>query len=197
MHPGHEWIRALLRTVSRPIVHAWAVRSNVSIGRRVHIGHGTVLWAPNELCVSDDVYVGRRCTIECDGTIGAGTLIANHVGIVGRRDHDVRTLGVAASSAPWVGDGDARHPGRTLRVDIGPDVWIGYGAVILSGVSIGRGAVIGAGAVVTASVEPYQVVAGNPARVVGVRFTPEQQAIHEQMLLCNSCREDVAVERLE
>lgn len=168
--------------VKQMVIRLFAVRRNVSLGQRTHIGPGSVLWAPNCLSIGDDVYIGKRCTIECDGVIGSGTLIANHVGIVGRRDHDVRALGVAASRAPWVGDATGSHPGLALTVDVGPDVWIGYGAVILSGVSIGRGAIIGAGAVVTESVGPYEVVAGNPARVVGVRFTSDQQAIHERRL---------------
>ena len=46
------------------------------------------------------------------------------------------------------------------------DVWIGFGATILKGVRIGRGAIIGAKSVVTHDVEPYTVVAGNPAHVV-------------------------------
>lgn len=49
------------------------------------------------------------------------------------------------------------------------DVWIGYGAQILSGVHIGKGAVIGAGAVVTKDVSPYSVVGGIPARVIKKR----------------------------
>jgi acetyltransferase-like isoleucine patch superfamily enzyme len=55
-------------------------------------------------------------------------------------------------------------------VIIGNDVWIGDGATILSGVKIGDGAVVGAMAVVTKDVEPYCIVAGNPARTVGKRF---------------------------
>ena len=58
-------------------------------------------------------------------------------------------------------------------VTIGNDVWIGFGATILSGVTIGDGAVIGAKAVVTTDVEPYSVVAGNPARLVRKRFDEE------------------------
>ena len=55
-------------------------------------------------------------------------------------------------------------------VVIGNDVWIGYGAIILSGVTIGDGAVIGAEAVVSSDVDPYSIVAGNPARLVRKRF---------------------------
>lgn len=56
---------------------------------------------------------------------------------------------------------------------IGHDVWIGHGALILPGARIGHGAIIGAGAVVTGLVPDYAVVAGNPARVVRLRFAPE------------------------
>jgi len=58
-------------------------------------------------------------------------------------------------------------------VIIGNDVWIGFGASILSGVTIGDGAVIGAKSVVAKDVEPYAIVAGNPARVIGKRFDDE------------------------
>jgi len=56
---------------------------------------------------------------------------------------------------------------------IGNDVWIGFGATILSGVRIGDGVVIGAGALVSASVKPYSVVGGNPAKTLKMRFDEE------------------------
>ena len=65
---------------------------------------------------------------------------------------------------------------------IGNDVWIGYEAVILPGVTIGDGAVIGCRAVVTKDVPPYTIAVGNPARVIGFVFTPEEILKHEQIL---------------
>lgn len=53
------------------------------------------------------------------------------------------------------------------------DVWIGYGATILSGVHIGQGAAIAAGSVVTKDVPPYAIVGGVPAKVIRYRFSPE------------------------
>lgn len=61
-------------------------------------------------------------------------------------------------------------------VDIGNDVWLGHQSLILSGVTIGDGAIIGAGSVVRQNVPAYAIVAGNPARVAGFRFPPEQIA---------------------
>lgn len=59
-------------------------------------------------------------------------------------------------------------------VTIGNDVWIGYGARLLQGITVGDGAVIASGALVTKDVPPYAVVGGVPAKVIKYRFTPEQ-----------------------
>lgn len=64
-----------------------------------------------------------------------------------------------------------------LRTLVGADVWIGRNAIIKQGVSIGHGAVIGMGAVVVKDVEPYSIVAGNPATLIRKRF--EQDIIYE------------------
>ena len=60
---------------------------------------------------------------------------------------------------------------------IGNDVWIGQNAVILPGVHIGDGAIIGANAVVGSDVEPYTLVAGNPAKEIRKRFDDEMTAL--------------------
>ena len=70
-------------------------------------------------------------------------------------------------------DGHPRSKGDTV---IGNDVWIGRGARVLSGVTIGDGAVIGAYSVVTKDVCPYAIVGGNPAREIRKRFSDEQIA---------------------
>jgi len=57
---------------------------------------------------------------------------------------------------------------RAHAVTIGHDVWIGHGAIVLAGRSIGTGAVVAGGAVVTKDVPAYTIVAGNPARLVGL-----------------------------
>ena len=53
-----------------------------------------------------------------------------------------------------------------MIIRIGDDVWIGAGAIILPGVTIGEGAVVGAGAVVTKDIPPFAIVVGNPAKII-------------------------------
>lgn len=62
------------------------------------------------------------------------------------------------------------------------DVWIGANVTLLSGVKVGRGATVGAGSVVSYNVPPYSIVSGNPAKVVGFSFKPEDIIEHEKIL---------------
>ncbi len=59
---------------------------------------------------------------------------------------------------------------------IGHDVWIGHGALILPGAVLGNGVIVGAGAVVSGRIDDYAIVAGNPARVIRMRFPPDTVA---------------------
>ena len=65
------------------------------------------------------------------------------------------------------------------NIEIGNDVWCGTSSIILSGVTIADGVVVGAGSVVTRSVGPYSIVAGNPARLLRKRF---DDVISKQLL---------------
>jgi serine acetyltransferase len=70
---------------------------------------------------------------------------------------------------------------RAEEVTVEADVWIGYGAMVLTGVRIGRGAIVAAGSTVTKDVAPYSIVAGTPARKVGMRFQgADEVAVHER-----------------
>ncbi|WP_347059001.1 DapH/DapD/GlmU-related protein [Blastococcus sp. HT6-30] len=127
--------------------------------------------------------------IEVDGQIGDCVLIANSVGVVGRRDHLATQLGVPITEAMWVGENAAL---LSDPVAIGSDVWLGYGATILSGVRIGDSAIVGAGAVVSRDVAPNTVVAGNPSRVVGRRFSQAEMDEHWAVLGAKGIRPCVA-----
>lgn len=156
-----------------------ALRKNVDVGRDLHVGPGSVIWAPQRLKIGHDVYVGKNVTIEIDGEVGDGVLIANLVGIVGRRDHDHSDLGISIRRSRWVGDFPKELSQRTV---IGSDVWIGYGAVVLSGVSIGDSSIVAAGSVVTSDIAPNSIVGGNPAKVIRQRFSDEDLDHHWERL---------------
>lgn len=173
--------RLIPSRLAQAVVRAYSVRENVTLSPNVHIGLGSTLWAPDHMHISTNVYIGKRCTIEVNGSIGQGTMLGNDVGVIGRRDHGVRSIGRLVIDSPWVGDPDVDSSAPEYATEIGSDVWIGFGAIVLSGVSIGRGAIVAAGAVVTRDVRPYDVVAGNPACPIGRRFSPEEIEIHERL----------------
>ena len=120
------------------------------------IGFGTVFATP-DVELGDGVYIGWYGNIG-HASIGDNTLLGSNVTILsGKRQHHFDRLDIPI-----------RHQGGTYaQVDIGDDVWIGNGAIILE--RVGRQAVVAAGAVVTAPVTERAIVGGNPARVIGQR----------------------------
>ena len=76
-----------------------------------------------------------------------------------------------------------KEVGSDGKVVIEDDVWIGSNAIILKGVHVGFGSVIGAGAIVTKDVPEGSIVAGSPARVIGMRFSGEDLEKHKKELI--------------
>ena len=115
-------------------------------GAEVSFGPGCHIYEPRA-----GLTIGNHCLI------GGGVLICgvNH--------------GYAADGIPM-----RRQPFRAAPIVIGHDVWIGMGAIILPGVTIGDGAIVSAGAVVTADVEPGAVVVGVPARLTKTRHKAQR-----------------------
>jgi acetyltransferase-like isoleucine patch superfamily enzyme len=135
------------------------------------------------LRIGNYVYIGKQVHIEADCEIGNFVLIANRVAIVGRYDHDFRVVGFPVRFAPWIGSDRFVSSRKKDAVVIEDDVWIGYGAIILTGVKVGRGAIVGAGSLVTKDIEPYTIAIGVPAHFVGKRFSSNKQIeIHEKMI---------------
>ena len=116
-------------------------------------------------------------------TIGEAVYIADDLLIVEELSGDDRiTIGDRVSIAPRVTLVTSSHPNNSRIREFAPvgrgpvsieaDAWIGSGAIVLPGVTIGRGAVVGAQSVVAADVPPLHVVAGQPARTIRVLTPP-------------------------
>lgn len=99
--------------------------------------------------------------------IGCYCSIADNVTFVLNADHPLNHISTFPFKTMFKNEREAISKGDIL---VGDDVWIGYGATLLSGISVGQGAVIAAGAVVNKDVPPYAIVGGVPANVLKYRF---------------------------
>ena len=145
-----------------------------SFGRNFHAGRGVVLWARNSISIGDNCYIGRNSQIECNVKIGNDVLIANNVAFVGRYDHHYQQIGVPTRLASQVRDPDYNWLEKDRVTYVEDDVWLGYGVIILSGVTIKQGSIVAAGSVVTKDVEAYSIHAGCPAKKIADRFEKDE-----------------------
>lgn len=126
-----------------------------------------------DLSLGDYSSIGPGAYICPRVKMGNYVMAAPNLSIVGD-DHRIDQVGV-----PYIFSG--RPDLQITEVD--HDVWIGRNVSIRSGVRIGRGALIAMGAVVTKDVEPYSIVAGIPAKKIGMRFSEQEMLAHDQMLM--------------
>ncbi len=158
------------------------------IGRNFHAGAGVRLLNNCNLAIGDNVYIGRGSQIECDTKIGSNVMFANRVALLGRYDHNYQQIGIPVRFTSHIRDADYNWKGLSLKVEIGDDVWVGYGSIILSGVKVGDGSIIAAGSVVTKEVEPYSIYAGVPAKKIGNRFNSKVEMEEHIKLYRSNCK---------
>jgi acetyltransferase-like isoleucine patch superfamily enzyme len=113
-----------------------------SIGSKIQIGAGCAFSNNVTLCALKSITIGNKC------------LIGDMVLVMDSDHHEI------SPENRWLSSGEI------APISIGNNVWLGSRAIILKGVTIGDHSVVGAGAVVTKSVPPKTIVAGNPAKVV-------------------------------
>ncbi|PRY13327.1 transferase family hexapeptide repeat protein [Pontibacter ummariensis] len=140
------------------------------IGKNLYAGVRVYLWAREKLVIGNNFYIGRDSQIETDCIIGDNVIFGNKVAVVGKYDHHFQKVGVPIRLAPRIRDTHYSWKGLNQITVIEDDVWVGYGAIIMSGVKLGKGSIVAAGSVVTKDTEPYTIYAGNPARRVRDRF---------------------------
>ena len=115
---------------------------NITIGTGSYINGGMLAASPNAT-----INIGENCMISYEVHIRTDT-----------HNHDDATK-------PMIAQGNSQS-----SITIEDDVWIGYGAQIMPGTTIGRSSIIGAGAVVTHDIPPYSVAVGVPARIIRSRL---------------------------
>ena len=164
-----RWIKLL-----HDIFMQYVVWRRYKIGKNFHCGRGVFLWARNEITIGDDFYIGKYSIIETNCRIGNGVIFANHVGVIGRYDHCYQEYGVPIRLATSIRDRQYNWKGKNEITVFGDDIWVGYGATILSGINIASGCIIAAGAVVTQDTEPYFIYAGVPAKKIRPRFNYDE-----------------------
>ena len=133
----------------------------ITIGSGVFIGRNTILSCKNgNIDVEDGANVGFNCELFSAShvRIGRNSLLAAYCYVIGG-DHDFSDPGL-----PVLDQGR-----RSAGVDVGEGSWLGAGAKILDGVTIGSRGVVGAGAVVRESVPEASIAVGVPARIIGRR----------------------------
>lgn len=136
---------------------------NIEIGSSVSIGTGAWFVSRNaKIIINDNVVIAPNVTIYTGDHVT--NMLGKHICEITEQDK---------AESPDVWDKD---------VVIESGCWIGTRAVILKGVTVGRGSIIGAGAVVTRDVPPYSVYVGVPACRTFARFNEEQVAEHEKLL---------------
>jgi acetyltransferase-like isoleucine patch superfamily enzyme len=136
-------------------------RPGITLGERVLIQDSVVINANRgEVVLGERSWLGPFCLVYGNGgvSIGANVLVAAHT-TINTVSHSSKRCDVPINDQPVLTD----------PVTIEDDVWIGLNAVILQGVTIGRGSIVGAGAVVTRSLPPWSIAVGVPAKVIGRR----------------------------
>jgi acetyltransferase-like isoleucine patch superfamily enzyme len=169
------------------------IHGDFAYGNGCGIGEGTNIIIPENatLLLGDNCYVGRhvelgprghieigshtsvqdRCIMLGNVTLGRYCAIAPNVYISsGRHYFDLMPSWLIKDQDKWVANDKGLASIHSKPVIIEDDCWLGINVVVMSGVTIGKGAVVGANSVVTNDVEPYTVVAGAPAKFVKKRL---------------------------
>lgn len=133
------------------VLRLWGAK----IGRRCAFAASAKIWAPWNLEVGDYVAIGPRAEIyDVDKIVMGSNITISQDSYLCTASHNISQL---------------KKPLVTKSVKLADSTWISARAIVLPGVTIGEGAVVGAGSVVTKDVEPWTVVGGNPAKVIGKR----------------------------
>lgn len=134
-----------------------STQGSVQVGERTFINGGTRLISRERIEIGSDVTIAWDCTIYDHNSHSLDW--RDRADDIRQQNLDYRAGVNMIANKNWA-------TVKSRPIIIGDKSWIGFGAVILGGVTIGEGAVVGAGSVVREDVPPWTVVAGNPAVII-------------------------------
>jgi acetyltransferase-like isoleucine patch superfamily enzyme len=146
----------LLRRAGVDVGHAVAVMPRIQV-------------TSGQLSIGKGVFINTDCRFAC----GGGITIGDHCQISARVSFET----ISHQLLPIL---DGKRPSHPAPIVVENNVWIGSGAILLPGITVGEGAVVAAGAVVTEDVRPFTVVGGVPAKVIkdlNASQVPHQPAV--------------------
>lgn len=161
---GHCGVNSYIKTPS------WINKgglNNIYLGNNCHIDNDNVLYCTNAKFIMKD---------NSETSVGFTVVTGNHQ----------RVKGLLFQQG-------AADNNYEKDIIVEEDVWIGSNVTLLAGAYIGRGSTIGAGTVLAKKVPPYSIVRGNPAKIVGFVFTPEEVVEHEKALYPEEIRLPIEV----
>ena len=168
----------------RPLYRKWKYRNYKHVANTARIESGCKVYKKENLIMAEATNLDAGAIIMntrakfimkkwSGSAVGLLVVTGNHMSVCGMNFKQV---------TDEVKDRLDKDHKMDQDVIVEEDVWLGSHVTLLSGVTVGRGCQVGSGCVVRSSVPPYSILAGNPAKIVGFRFTPEEIIEHEKAL---------------
>ena len=148
---------------------------NYQIGEGFICGEGISIWAKNKITIGKSFHMGKDSLIESDVIIGNDVTWEGRVALVEYYDHDYEQVGVPKRLQTKIRDKNFDWHEPVNLTSIANDVYIGFGTIITTGISIGEGSIIYAGSLLLTDVEPFSIYAGIPAEKLDNRFQTTEE----------------------
>ncbi len=173
-----DWFRNIRNTILSFKTRYFDVRRNKLgfRGKNVQIALPSIIKGIENVYMYDNTNIFRDALIISDSAKfimkknsgaaeGLTVVVSNHTNKVGYLFKDLMNI-----------------VDESKEVIVEEDVWLATNVTLLAGVTIGRGSIVGSGAVCRNSIPPYSIVIGNPAKIVGFKFSPQEIIVHEKLL---------------
>lgn len=163
----HEWIHPVYTLEGKAKISFWT--SGI---HHVQFEGGNLI--PDGCAFADKTQLGFRTTLGTNNYFGGKVSLGKYCQ-VGRdvafhpTNHPISYLSTYINKQLF--EGELKSLKSESPIEIGNDVWIGHGVIVLSGIKVGNGAILAAGSIITKDVPAYAIMAGNPAKVLRKRFS--------------------------